>query len=146
MTSFGITNPLKFAKKFEAADGQTALQWLSTRSVDIIITDLCMEPLDGIEFTRRLRHADSGLNAYTPVLVVSGHTEASRVKNAVDAGVNGFLAKPVTPRSLRLKLAAILASSPPPVQTITYCGPDRRRAIKRTINRRRASDKLIVDI
>src|SRR5665213_721828 len=39
----------------EACDGMSALELLGTRKVDIVITDICMAPMDGMEFTRRLR-------------------------------------------------------------------------------------------
>lgn len=132
--NFGIQNIA------EASDGQSALEALRKQTADIVITDICMEPMDGIEFTRQLRRSDNGLNPYIPVLMVSGHTEVSRVKDALGAGVTAFLAKPVTPANLRKKLMAILEAPPQLVQTRTYCGPDRRRSSVRTRKRRRASD------
>jgi len=130
----------------EASDGQAALDILRGRHIDVVITDICMEPMDGIEFTRRLRQPDNGLNPYVPVLMVSGHTEVSRVKDALEAGVTAFLAKPVTPANLQKKLMTIVESSPQPVQTRTYCGPDRRRSSVRTRKRRRASDNSVVNV
>ncbi|MBA2588151.1 MAG: response regulator [Alphaproteobacteria bacterium] len=130
----------------EASDGQSALEELRKKSVDIVITDICMTPMDGIEFTRQLRQPKNGLNPYVPVLMVSGHTEISRVKDALDAGVTAFLAKPVTPENLRKKLIAILEAPPQLVQTRNYCGPDRRRSSVRTRKRRRVSDNAVVDV
>jgi two-component system chemotaxis response regulator CheY len=124
----------------EAADGLAALEILSERQVDVVISDICMAPMDGIEFTRRLRQPNNGLNPFVPVLMVSGHTEVSLVKEAQAAGVTAFLAKPITPANLLKKLTALLVSPPPLVQTRTYCGPDRRRNSIRTRKRRRASD------
>ena len=106
----------------------------------MVITDICMAPMDGIEFTRRLRRANNGLNPYIPVLMVSGHTQVSRVKDAVEAGVTAFLAKPVTPANLHKKLEFIASASPQKIKTENYCGPDRRRASVRTRKRRRATD------
>jgi CheY-like chemotaxis protein len=125
---------------FEAADGKAALEMLSERQVDVVISDICMAPMDGIEFTRRLRQPNNGLNPFVPVLMVSGHTEVSFVKDAQAAGVTAFLAKPVTPANLRKKLIALIASPPPLIQTQAYCGPDRRRHSIRTRKHRRASD------
>jgi CheY-like chemotaxis protein len=127
---------------FEASDGQAALNILRAQRVDIVITDVCMAPMDGIEFTRRLRQPKNGLNPHVPVLMVSGHTEVSRVKDALAAGVTAFLAKPLTPASLQKKLIAIVESPPQPVQTSSYCGPDRRRAAISTRKRRRACDLI----
>ena len=102
----------------EAADGQAALEILSERQVDVVISDICMAPMNGIEFTRRLRQPNNGLNPFVPVLMVSGHTEVSFVKDAQAAGVTAFLAKPVTPANLLKKLTALggitAAASPDP--------------------------------
>jgi two-component system chemotaxis response regulator CheY len=125
---------------FEAADGQAALVMLSERQVDVVISDICMAPMNGIEFTRRLRQPNNGFNPFVPVLMVSGHTEVSFVKDALAAGVTAFLAKPVTPANLRKKLIALIESPPPLVQTPSYCGPDRRRHSVTTRKHRRASD------
>jgi two-component system chemotaxis response regulator CheY len=134
LRSFGINDVV------EAADGAAALEILRDRKVDIVISDICMAPMDGIEFTRRLRQPNNGLNPYVPVLMVSGHTEVSRVKEAVEAGVTGFLAKPVTPANLQKKLQAIVSASPQKIKSENYCGPDRRHASARTRKRRRATD------
>lgn len=133
----------------EATDGKAAIEILRKQSVDIIISDICMEPMDGIEFTRHLRRTDNGLNPYVPVLMVSGHSEVSRVKEALAAGVTAFLRKPVTPAALLKKLLEIVEAPAPLVQTKVYCGPDRRRSSIKTRKRRRASDtsdKMIVDV
>lgn len=124
----------------EAADGEAALAILCSEQVDLVISDYSMEPLNGIEFTRRVRQPNNGVNPYVPILMISGHTEISRVKEALDAGVTAFLAKPITPAHLQKKLVAIMESTPPMVQTETYCGPDRRRSFSKIAKRRRASD------
>ncbi len=125
----------------EANDGQEALAVLGQRHIDVIITDLCMEPMDGVEFTRRLRTPRNGLNPYVPVLMVSGHTEIARVKEAVAAGVTEFLAKPITPAGLEARLLAIVRQPKKRISTKSYCGPDRRRSKARSDQQRRASDK-----
>jgi two-component system chemotaxis response regulator CheY len=125
----------------EAADGQEALTVLGQRHIDVVITDLCMEPIDGVEFTRRLRRPRNGLNPYVPVLMVSAHTEVLRVKEAIAAGVTEFLAKPLVPAVLESRLLAIVRTPKKKVSSTAYCGPDRRRGNAKTGNSRRATDK-----
>jgi two-component system, chemotaxis family, chemotaxis protein CheY len=125
----------------EAADGQEALAVLGQRHIDVVITDLCMEPMDGVEFTRRLRRPRNGLNPYVPVLMVSAHTEVPRVKEAIAAGVTEFLAKPLVPATLESRLLAIVRTPKKKVSSKAYCGPDRRRGHAKTGNNRRATDK-----
>ena len=56
LRSFGIYDVV------EAADGQEALTVLGQRHIDVVITDLAMGPMDGVEFIRRLRTPRNGLN------------------------------------------------------------------------------------
>jgi len=137
LRSFGINDVV------EAADGQEALSVLGQRHIDVVISDLCMEPMDGVEFTRRLRTPRNGLNPYVPVLMVSGHTEVARVRDAIAAGVTEFLAKPIIPANLEARLLAIVRSPKKRVSSKNYCGPDRRRSTRENPKgpRRRASDK-----
>jgi CheY-like chemotaxis protein len=135
LRSFGIEQVV------EAADGQEALTVLGQRHVDVVITDLCMEPMDGVEFTRRLRTPRNGLNPYVPVLMVSAHTDLAHVKDAIAAGVTEFLAKPIIPANLESRLLSIVRAPKKRISSKTYCGPDRRRSNTRTDNQRRASDK-----
>jgi CheY-like chemotaxis protein len=136
LRSFGIADVV------EASDGQEALTVLSQRHIDVVITDLCMEPMDGVEFTRRLRTPRNGLNPYVPVLMVSGHTDLAHVKDAIAAGVTEFLAKPIIPANLESRLLSIVRTPKKRITSKNYCGPDRRRANSPIHNRRRrASDK-----
>jgi two-component system chemotaxis response regulator CheY len=135
LRSFGIYDVV------EAADGQEALTVLGQRHIDVVITDLAMEPMDGVEFIRRLRTPRNGLNPYVPVLMVSAHTEIARVKEAIAAGITEFLAKPLTPAGLEARLLTIVRAPKKRVSSKAYCGPDRRRGNAKTPNRRRASDK-----
>src|SRR3954464_11174666 len=71
---------------YEASDGAEGLQTLRNTPVDIIMTDLAMQPLDGIDFVRLLR-ATKGASQRTPVIMITGHSTLQRVKEARNAGV-----------------------------------------------------------
>ena len=126
----------------EARDGSAALDLLASHPVDLIIADLKMKPMDGIEFTRQLRTPANGLNPCLPVLMVSGYTDKVLVKSAIQAGVTQFLAKPLTVNSLGQRLKAITEKPIPIVQTESYCGPDRRRKHFVVTKLRRRSDNV----
>jgi CheY-like chemotaxis protein len=115
----------------EASDGEEALHQLEHKKFDLIITDLTMKPMDGIEFTRRLRRSSAGENASVPVLVVSSHNERAKIQEAVGAGVSDFLLKPVVPWVFTAKLKAVLEKPAQLVTTDRYYGPDRRRQFMR---------------
>ena len=91
-----IVNSLGILEVYEAENGEQAYKVLEDFPVDIIIVDWNMSPMDGIEFTRQVRTSDDSPNAYVPIIMLTGHTQMKRVEIARDAGVNEFLAKPVS--------------------------------------------------
>jgi two-component system, chemotaxis family, chemotaxis protein CheY len=126
----------------EAGDGAEALNILRGNRRDLVITDLSMNPMDGLEFTRRLRQHSSGPNALVPVIVVSAHNEMSWVKDALEAGVTEFLLKPVTAAALGRRLNALVERPRAVIREKSYCGPDRRRRSVGAGKPRRAADLL----
>lgn len=111
----------------EAADGSAALIVMREKKCDLILTDLAMKPMDGLELTRELRTAPSSPNPFIPIVMITGHTERHRVQAARDAGITEFLAKPVTAQSLFAHIAMIIEHPRPFVRCPSYFGPDRRR-------------------
>src|SRR5438270_9168875 len=111
----------------EANDGAEALQALRDNPVDIVMTDLSMQPLDGIDFVRLLRNSPDSPNPMVPVIMITGHSTASRVQEARNAGVNEFLAKPLNARGVVQRLTQVVEHPRPFVKSKDYFGPDRRR-------------------
>jgi CheY-like chemotaxis protein len=127
---------------FEANDGAEALQIMRTHQIDIIMTDLAMQPLDGIDFVRLLRNSPDSPNPMAPVIMITGHSTQRRVTEARDVGVNEFLSKPVTARGVLERIGQVVENPRPYVRTAHYFGPDRRRRNDPSYNgpRRRAAD------
>ncbi len=111
----------------EAEDGADALKVLKTFDADLVIVDWNMEPIDGLEFTKLIRSSDDSPNIYIPIIMLTGHTEMSRVFQARDAGINEFLAKPVSAKKLYQRIRAIIETPRQYIRTPSYFGPDRRR-------------------
>jgi len=111
----------------EANDGAEALQAMRNNNVDIVMTDLSMQPLDGIDFVRLLRNSPDSPNPMVPVIMVTGHSTMQRVAEARDAGVNEFLVKPLTARGVIERLSQVVENPRSFVRTASYFGPDRRR-------------------
>jgi hypothetical protein len=65
-------------------------------------------------------------NPFIPILMLTAHTEASRVASARDAGVNGFIKKPISARLLFDRIANVLTDPRMFVRTSGFVGPDRR--------------------
>ncbi len=112
---------------YEASDGAQGLQMMRNHSIDIVMTDLSMQPLDGIDFVRLLRRSPDSPNQMCPVIMITGHSTMARVQEARSAGVNEFLAKPLTARGVIERIMQVIDNPRPFVKTADYFGPDRRR-------------------
>ena len=112
---------------YEASDGAEGLQVMRAHNIDIVLTDLAMEPLDGIDFVRLLRNSPDSPNPMVPVLMITGHSTLRRIHEARDVGVNEFMAKPITARGVIGRLQQIIDHPRPFIRTDDYFGPDRRR-------------------
>jgi Response regulator containing CheY-like receiver domain and AraC-type DNA-binding domain len=112
---------------YEAANGDRALEIFMDRGADLILTDLSMQPMDGIALTKAIRNAQTSPNPYVPIIMVTGHTERHRVEAARDAGVTEFLAKPITMQNLLLRITEVVERPRAFIRCDGYFGPDRRR-------------------
>ncbi len=121
LTSAGIR------KIREVADGAQALQALRIESVDLAIVDFNMFPLDGVEFTRLVRNSPDSANPYLPIIMMTGHSEKSRVQEARDAGVTEFVVKPITAKAILDRIQAVIFRPRAFVKSEAYFGPCRRR-------------------
>ena len=121
LRAIGVTQIL------EASDGAEGLHAMRDNPIDIVMTDLSMQPLDGIEFVRLLRQSPDSPNKVVPVIMITGHSTLARVHEARDAGVNEFLAKPLTARGVIERIHQVVGNARPYVKTDDYFGPDRRR-------------------
>ena len=92
----------------QAADGAQAIEAMRREPIDIVIADLAMSPVDGIDFVRLLRNSPDSPNPMCPVMMMSGHSTERRVSEARDAGVNTFIGKPITARGLLEHLSEII--------------------------------------
>jgi CheY-like chemotaxis protein len=122
-----ILRALGVRRIFEALDGAEALQTMRETEMDLIMTDLTMGPLDGIDFVNLLRNSPDSPAPFAPVIMITGHSTLRRVAEARDAGVNEFLAKPVTARGVIHRINLLIEHPRPFIRCATYFGPDRRR-------------------
>lgn len=92
----------------EAADGTEALAKMQTRSVDLVITDINMPNMNGIELTRRLR----ALPGYrkTPILLLTTESDPERKAEGRAAGATGWIVKPFNQQQLVAIVAKVLPS------------------------------------
>ncbi len=112
---------------FKGMTGEGARAW-ATRCHDI---------------ARLLRNSPDSPNQMAPVIMITSHATLRRIHEARDAGVNEFLAKPLTARGVLDRLQKIIDHPRPFVRTSDYFGPDRRRKVDPAYDGppRRASDR-----
>ena len=83
----------------EAANGKAGLAVLAENRVDLVLADLHMPEIDGLEMTRRIL-ADPE-TAATPVVIISAEPNAERIAQLKSQGIRGYLRKPFTPEAVR---------------------------------------------
>ena len=88
-----------------------------------VVTDVRMPEMTGIELVRRLK----GQGFRLPIVMITGHATLKRIAEARDAGVNEFMAKPLTARGVLERLALVIDHPRPFIRSDDYFGPDRRR-------------------
>ena len=90
----------------EAADGREAFAKLKTSGVDLVVTDLNMPNMDGIESTRALR--DTKMYKFTPIVFLTTESQIEKKEAAKAAGATGWIVKPFKPEKLLKVIKKVL--------------------------------------
>ena len=122
-----LLRAIGISRVVEANDGMSGFQQLRNCEPDVVVTDLMMQPIDGLQFARMVRNERRSPQPYVPIVMVTGFADKARVEEARDAGVTEFLAKPVASEALYARLESIIERPRPFVRTPDFFGPDRRR-------------------
>ena len=97
----------------EAEDGSTALALLAANDYDLLLTDIQMPGLSGIEVTQRLRQLPEPRRAATPIIALTANAFRADVERYLAAGVNACLTKPYDEATLYQTMEALLPAPPP---------------------------------
>ena len=127
---------------YEAGDGIAALDSIRTVAPDVVILDWEMPLLSGPELVRIVRSPGVFPMPDVPIIMLTGHGERWRVVEAVKLGVNEFLTKPVSAKSLYDRLVAITLQPRPIVQLGDYYGPEPRKLMAEALDEVQADDAL----
>lgn len=90
----------------EAVNGQEALDYLMDNDVDILLTDVKMPHMDGIELIRQIK--DRNLNPAMKIIIISGYSDFEYAKLAVKLGVSDYILKPVDPKEFEPTMRKIV--------------------------------------
>jgi CheY-like chemotaxis protein len=94
----GLLHSFRVGKVTTAKSGEEAIEVLSSpvfaTSIDIVMSDLLMSPINGLLLLRWVRNSKESVNRFMPFVMVSGAADRDNVIESRDIGVTEFLAKP----------------------------------------------------
>lgn len=91
---------------FEAGSGTDGLELLKTQQVELILSDINMPSMDGLEFLRQLRAQN--LAPSVPVVMITTESSEEHVKQAILAGAQGYIRKPFTAEQVKERVLPLL--------------------------------------
>ncbi len=93
----------------EAGSGSEALEVLEIEPVDLILSDINMPLMDGLEFLREIRARK--LAAGVPVVMITTESSEEHVKQAIQAGAHGYIRKPFTAQQVKERVLPLLGAT-----------------------------------
>ncbi|HET7108454.1 MAG TPA: response regulator [Candidatus Acidoferrum sp.] len=90
----------------EAGNGAEALAEVNKAKFDLILSDINMPAMDGLEFLKNLANVESAKG--TPVVMITTEGSESRVVEALSVGAKGYIRKPFTPEQVKERVAPLL--------------------------------------
>ncbi len=90
----------------EACNGAEGLEVLKAKQVDLILSDINMPAMDGLEFLRQIRTQQ--LAAGVPVVMITTESSEEHVKEAIQAGARGYIRKPFTAEQVKERVLPLV--------------------------------------
>jgi CheY-like chemotaxis protein len=97
------------------ATGREAVDRLAREPFDLVLMDLQMPEMDGFETTAAIRDAERSNGRYTPIVAVTAHAMQGDRQRCLDAGMDGYIAKPIKATELFEVIDRVIAAGPAPV-------------------------------
>ena len=101
---------LNLAQVLEAGNGAEALAVLRQAKVDLILCDINMPVMDGLEFVKQLPGVENAQGV--PVVMITTEGSEGHVVQALSAGARGYIRKPFTPEQVKEQVLPVLAGNP----------------------------------
>lgn len=122
-----VLSGLGFQHIYVEFTAESALSFLATQEVDMIICDWMMEDMDGVELVKKLRATTGDRNQMVPVIMLSGNSEKPLIEMARDSGVTEYVMKPFTAKSLCSRIVAVIENPRSFIMSKKFSGHNRRR-------------------
>jgi two-component system chemotaxis response regulator CheY len=94
---------------YEAGNGSEGLDVLRSSKVDLILSDINMPMMDGLEFLKQIK--DQNLAPGVPVVMITTESSEEHVKQAIAAGARGYIRKPFTPEQVKERVLPLLMAA-----------------------------------
>ncbi|MBN1943546.1 MAG: PAS domain S-box protein [Phycisphaerae bacterium] len=98
-------------------NGRQALEALKEESFDVILMDVQMPEMDGMEATARIRSREAGTGKHIPILAMTAHAMKGDREKCLQAGMDGYISKPIRAEDMNKELHRILHEPPPSAET-----------------------------
>ncbi len=106
-----------------ACDGRAALEAVEEDRYDVVLMDISLPGMDGIEATRRIRALPDPVKRAVPIIAMSAHVFTSEIDEHLQAGMNAFIGKPMSPQRLEGVLAEVLTGEGRAIRTDATARP-----------------------
>jgi PAS domain S-box-containing protein len=124
-----------------AGNGREVLALLEKGTFDLVLMDVQMPELDGLETTAAVRERERAAGGHLPIVALTAHAMKGDAERCLAAGMDAYLAKPLQPRELASAIASVVGAAPPGPAPL---GPvDLPRLLERVGGDRRALADLV---
>jgi CheY-like chemotaxis protein/HPt (histidine-containing phosphotransfer) domain-containing protein len=108
-----------------ANNGREAIEALSKQAFDVLLMDVQMPEMDGLEATRRIRQLEASRGGHVPIIAMTAHALKGDRERCLGAGMDEYVSKPVRERQLLSALRTVLGDGIPelPPEAPVACNP-----------------------
>jgi CheY-like chemotaxis protein len=99
-----------------ADNGRQAVDKLAAAAFDVVLMDVQMPEMDGLEATRQVRRRERTTGGHQRIIAMTAHALKGDREKCLEAGMDGYVAKPIHPAELFETIAEVLSAGGPPVE------------------------------